>query len=124
MTSESDGIMSTTEFFHKFPDERAAIAYLENRRWPNGITCPLCGAGSITREQDCRFHRCQECRERFSVRTDTIYERPYVPLHKWLYVAFLYQKEGEKIDSEELSEDLDIPERSAYFMLYRLREVP
>ena len=49
MTSESDGIMSTTEFFHKFPHERAAIAYLENRRWPNGITCPLCGAGSITR---------------------------------------------------------------------------
>ena len=58
------------------------------------------------------------------MRTDTIYERPYVPLHKWLYVAFLYQKEGEKTDSEELSEDLDIPERSAYFMLYRLREVP
>ena len=123
MTSESSGTMSTADFFHEIPDERAAIDYLENRRWPDGIIFPLCGDGSTTRQQDCKFHRCLECRKKFSVRTNTLYERPYVPLHKWLYVAYRFQNDGENIDSEKLSEQLDISERSAFFMLYRLREV-
>ena len=58
------------------------------------------------------------------MRTDTIYHRPYVPLHKWLYVAYRFQENGDSLDSEELSEELDISERSAYFMLHRLREAP
>lgn len=123
MADESKGTVSAIEFFQKIPDEFAATDYIESLRWPNGVICPHCESESTSRQSDYRFHQCLECRKRFTVRTSTIYHRPYVPLHKWLYATYRFQKDGEKIDSEELSEELDISERSAFFILYRLREV-
>lgn len=123
MTDESKGTVSATEFFQKIPDEYVATNYIERLRWPNGVICPHCESENTSRQPDYRFHWCLECRKRFSVRTGTIYHRPYVPLSKWLYASYRFKKDGEQIDSEELSVELDISERSAFFMLYRLREV-
>ena len=124
MADERKVTISVAEFFQEIPDEHAARVYIERLRWPNGVICPHCESESTSRQSDYRFHRCLECRKRFTVRTGTIYHRPYVPLHKWLYVAYLFEKNGDNIDSEEISEELDVSERSAYFMLHRLREVP
>ena len=124
MADECKVTISSVEFFQEIPDEHAATEYIERLRWPNGVICPHCESESTSRQPDYRFHRCLECGKRFTVRTGTIYHRPYVPLHKWLYVAYVFQNDEENIDSEELSEELNIPERSAYFMLHRLHEVP
>jgi len=72
-----------------FPDQESARTYLEGRLWPNGPRCPACGLGDrITARKD-GFYRCNQCKEDFTVRTGTIFERSHVPLHKWIYAMYL-----------------------------------
>src|SRR5689334_3021224 len=81
--------ISTFQLFQMFPDEETARLYLESRLWPNGVRCPVCNAGEdriTTRKAG--FYRCNECKEDFTVRTGTIFERSHIPLHKWIYAMY------------------------------------
>jgi transposase-like protein len=105
-----------------FPDRESARVYLEGRLWPNGPTCPVCGLGGrITVRKD-GFYRCNQCREDFTVRTGTIFERSHVPLHKWLYAMYLLVTARKGISSLQLSKEIGITQKSAWFVLHRLRE--
>ncbi len=114
--------VSTYEFFKLYPDEKAAILYLENRRWNSGTVCPLCSGNRTSRQKDYRYHQCKDCRGKFTVRTGTIFERSHISLEKWLYAMYLLQTERKGISSLQLSRELGITQKSAWFMLHRLRE--
>lgn len=114
--------VSTYEFFKLYPDEKAAIAYLEGRRWSNGIACPLCGGVRTSRQKDYRYHQCKDCRGKFTVRSGTIFERSHIPLEKWLYAMYLLQTARKGVSSLQLSKELGITQKSSWFMLHRLRE--
>lgn len=114
--------ISTYEFFKLYPDEKAAITYLEVRRWKDGIVCPLCGGERASRQKDYRYHQCKNCRGKFTIRTGTIFERSHIPLEKWLYAMYLLQTARKGISSLQLSKELGITQKSAWFMLHRLRE--
>src|ERR1035437_2825535 len=106
-----------------FPDAETARIYMEKRLWPNGPTCPCCGLGErITTRKD-GFYRCNPCHEDFTVRTDTIFDRSHVPLHKWIYAMYLLVTARKGISSIQLSKELGITQKSAWFVLHRLREV-
>lgn len=114
--------ISTFQLFQQFPDQEAARVYLESRRWPNGPQCPVCGlADRVTARTD-GFYRCNQCREDFTVRTGTIFERSHVPLHKWLYAMYLLVTARKGISSLQLSKQIGITQKSAWFVLGRLRE--
>ena len=81
--------ISTLQLFQMFPDQETARLYLEKRLWPNGVRCPICGLGERIGAHSPGLYRCFQCREAFSVRTGTIFERSHVPLHKWLYAMYL-----------------------------------
>ena len=70
--AHNDITISAFEFFQRFPDERAAIEYIESRRWPDGVaTCPRCEGTRTTRaEKDFQYHHCNDCRKRFTVRQE------------------------------------------------------
>jgi len=114
--------VSTYEFFKLYPDEKAAILYLENRRWHNGVVCPLCGSERASRQKDYRYHQCKDCRGKFTIRTGTIFGRSHISLEKWLYAMYLLQTARKGISSLQLSKELGITQKSAWFMLHRLRE--
>ena len=114
--------ISTYEFFKKFPDEKSAIEYLEGRRWAGGAVYPHCGGIRTSRQKDYRYHQCKDCRKKFTVRTGTIFERSHIPLEKWLYTMYLLQTARKGISSLQLSKELGITQKSAWFMLHRLRE--
>ena len=114
--------VSTYEFFKLYPDEKAAILYLENRRWNSGTVCPLCSGNRTSRQKDYRYHQCKDCRGKFTVRTGTIFERSHISLEKWLYAMYLLQTERKGISSLQLSRELGITQKSAWFMLHRLHE--
>ena len=114
--------ISTFELFALFPDAETARTYLEGRLWPNGPRCPVCGLGErITARKD-GFYRCNQCREDFTVRTGTIFERSHVPLHKWVYAMYLLVTARKGISSLQLSKEIGITQKSAWFVLHRLRE--
>ncbi len=114
--------ISTFQLFKLFPDQETARKYLEGRLWPKGVKCPCCGLGErITKRKD-GYYRCNQCKEDFTVRTGTIFERSHVPLHKWIYAMYLLVTSRKGISSVQLSKEIGITQKSAWFVLQRLRE--
>ena len=118
----SKSTISTFELFEMFPDQETARVYLENNLWPEGPNCPVCGLGERITERKNGFYRCNLCKEDFTVRTGTIFERSHIPLHKWLYAMYLLLTARKGISRLQLSKEIGIRQASAWFMLHRIRE--
>lgn len=114
--------ISTLELFQLFPDAESARVYLEARLWPTGARCPVCGLSERITTRKGGYYRCNQCKEDFTVRTGTIFERSHVPLHKWLYAMYLLVTSRKSISSLQLSKEIGITQKSAWFVLQRLRE--
>jgi transposase-like protein len=114
--------LSTFQLFKMFPDQESARYYLESRRWPNGIHCAVCGLRERLTMRKNGYYRCNVCHEDFTVRTGTIFERSHVPLHKWVYAMYLLVTSRKGISSLQLSKEIGITQKSAWFVLQRLRE--
>jgi transposase-like protein len=118
----SRSTISTFKLFELFPDEASARTYLESRLWPDGVTCPECkGKERLTVRKD-GYYRCNLCKLDFTVRTGTIFERSHVPLNKWLYAMYLLVTARKGISSMQLAKEIGITQKSAWFVLHRLRE--
>ena len=124
MSDKYGGTISTFEFFQRFPNEQAAIDAIEARRWEDGVVCPHCESKKTTPLSGSFYHQCNRkgCRKQFTVRTGTIFERSHIPLHKWLFAMYLLQTARKGISSMQLSKELGITQKSAWFLLHRLRE--
>ena len=114
--------ISTFELFELFPDQEAARLYLESRLWPNGVICPVCKKGERITARKRGYYRCNACSEDFTVRTGTIFERSHIPLHKWLYAMYLLVTARKGVSSLQLAKEIGITQKSAWFLLHRLRE--
>jgi len=118
----SKSTISTFELFELIPDAETARSYLEARLWPTGTVCPTCtGQDRITARKG-GFYRCNKCKTDFTVRTGTIFERSHIPLHKWVYAMYLVVTARKGISSLQLAKEIGITQKSAWFMLQRLRE--
>jgi transposase-like protein len=118
----SKSTISTFKLFELFPDEPAARKYLESRLWKDGTTCPKCKAKERIGTRKGGFYRCHACKLDFTVRTGTIFERSHVPLHKWIYAMYLLVTARKGISSLQLGKQIGITQKSAWFVLQRLRE--
>jgi transposase-like protein len=118
----SRSTISTFKLFEMFPNEPAAIAYLEGRLWPNGAVCPKCKVTDRIIKRKDGFYACNTCLLRFTVRTGTIFERSHIPLHKWLAAMYLLMTARKGISSMQLAKEIGIRQASAWFLLHRLRE--
>jgi transposase-like protein len=114
--------LSTFQLFQMFPDQESARKYLEGRLWPQGVRCPHCGLTEHVAVRKNGYYRCNQCHEDFTVRTGTIFERSHVPLHKWLYAMYLLVTSRKGISSMQLSKEIGMTQKSAWFVLQRLRE--
>jgi len=108
-----------------FTTEAAAVAHLEASRWPQGVTCPLCGADRPKKMEGATqagMFLCPDCRGKFTVRTGTVWERSHIPLHKWLLATHLMAASKKGISAHQLHRMLGITYKSAWFMAHRIRE--
>jgi hypothetical protein len=93
-------------------------------RWPDGIVrCPRCGSDKVTYLAGARVWKCYAKHERakFSLKVGTVFEDSPLPLQKWLPALWLLTNCKNGISSYELGRALDITQKSAWFMLHRLR---
>jgi transposase-like protein len=109
-----------------FTNEEAAIAHMEADRWgKSGTICPHCGADNVTKmggKTQAGMWMCNACRDKFTVRTGTIFERSHIPLHKWLLATHLMASSKKGISAHQLHRMLGITYKSAWFMAHRIRE--
>ena len=107
-----------------FPNEEACILHLEKLRWPKGIVCPNCGSTrKIHRIERGHVYKCADCSKQFSVRKGTIFEESRLPLRKWFAASWLMNTNRKGIASTQLAREVGVTQKTAWFMLGRLREV-
>ncbi len=115
-------VISFSKLVELFPDELTAREYLKGRLWPSGKVCPQCKSGERITTRKNGFYRCNSCKLDFTVRTGTIFERSHIPLKKWLYVMHALVTVSKEISSVQLAKEIGVTQKSAWFMLRRLRE--
>lgn len=104
-----------------FPDEQSAIDHFTAIRWKNGAFCPHCGSTKVYHFSDRRNHKCGDCRKRFSIKVGTIFEDSKIELRTWMMAVWLLTSHKKGIASTTLARDLGVTQKTAWFMLHRLR---
>lgn len=108
-----------------FHDEAEAFAYLEKVLWPQGPTCPHCGAvDRITVVNGGRMglKRCGHCKKQFTVKVGTVFEAAHIPLHKMLQAVYLMTSSKKGFSAHQLHRTLGVTYKSAWFLEHRIRE--
>ncbi len=107
-----------------FADPDRAHEYAVTMRWPNGIACPRqgCGSASVQVIATRKLWRCKECKRQFSVRVGTIFEDSPISFSKWLPAFWLLTNTKNGTSSCELGRALGVSQKTAWFMLHRIRE--
>ncbi len=115
------------QLLEQFPTEKACRAYHEQRRWKYGVACPHCGSAKIyvlKPSAKGNNYKCADkhCFMRFNVLTGTIFENTKIPMLQWHKAIFLMTSHKKGISSYQLGRDIGISQKSAWFMLHRIRE--
>ena len=106
-----------------FPDEASAREWFESQVWADGRTCPRCGSDRTHEASHAKSpYRCTDCRAYFSVKTGTALEGSKVPLRKWAFAIYLEVTSLKGVSSMKLHRDIGVTQKTAWFMLHRLRE--
>lgn len=120
--SHREGI-SLMQLAEMFPDENAAREWFEAQIWPEGRHCPRCGSERTHEASHAKSpYRCTDCRAYFSVKTGTALEGSKVSLRKWVFAIYLEVTSLKGVSSMKLHRDLGVTQKTAWFMLHRLRE--
>jgi transposase-like protein len=104
-----------------FSDEQVCIDTVAALRWPDGPVCPKCGHTEHYYLETQRRWKCKECYQQFSVKVGTIFEDSAIALDKWLIALWMLVNCKNGISSYEVGRDLGITQKSAWFVLHRLR---
>jgi transposase-like protein len=110
-----------------FTDEDKARELLEKSRWPDGAVCPFCGQLETVKPLGGKsmgpgWYHCSDCREKFTVRSGTLYERSHIALHKWLLATHLMTSSKKGMSAHQLHRMLGVTYKTAWFMAHRIRE--
>ena len=115
--------MSLIQLFRMFPDDETAEKWFIHTRWPDGMACPRCGSTNVNEKatHPTMPFRCRECVKYFSAKTGTIMARSKLGYQIWIVAIYLYTTHLKGVSSMKLHRDLNITQRTAWFLLHRIR---
>ncbi|KAA3623770.1 MAG: IS1595 family transposase [Flavobacterium sp.] len=114
---------SLPQLLDYFREESTCIEYYEQIRWNGNVVCPHCNSENPYKTK--RGHRCsnKDCKKDFTVKVGTIFENSKIPLRTWFAAIFLATNHKKGISSVQLASDLGITQKTAWFVLHRIREM-
>lgn len=119
----SDTPQSLLEAVRHYSDLDVCEAKMARMKWTDGIPeCPDCSGRNIGRIASRRLYQCRDCRKQFSVKMGTIFEDSPLGLDKWFVAVWSIANTQNGISSHELGRALKVTQKSAWFMLHRIRE--
>ena len=111
---------SVIELIEAFPTEQKCIDHLEQLRWNGNVVSPF-DENSIVYKCSKNRYRCKETGKYFNVKTATLFDNSKVPLQKWFLAIWLVTSHKKGISSLQLGRDIDVTQKTAWFMLQRIR---
>ncbi len=121
---------SFVDMLAALPTDTACREYLEYKNWGGIPTCPHCGSQNKdhwklkVKGEFNGMYKCKEkvCKKRFTVTIKTMFEGSHLPLRKWFIAIYIFSLHKKGVSSHQLASDLGITQKSAWFMLSRIRK--
>lgn len=115
--------VTVAELFKMFPDDDTAMEWFEANIWKNGRWCPTCKNPSTVVSAHPRMpYYCNKCRSHFSVKKGTVMEWSKISYQKWAIATYMFAVKFQGMTSMSLHRDLGITQKSAWFLVQKLRK--
>ena len=114
-----DSLISLVSHFNS---DKRCRDFITEQRWGTEVVCPFCGCKHVyvCGNGDNQF-KCSHCHKRFSCLVGTIFENTKLPLQKWFMAMYLISSHKKGISSHQLGRDIDVTQKTAWFMLHKVR---
>ena len=111
------------ELMVQLSDEKVARQHMEDMRWGGEPFCPHCGSTKLYKLKDGKTYRCKDktCKRDFTVTVGTVFENSKVKISTWMCAIYLLTAHKKGISSLQLGRDLGITQKTAWFVLHRVR---
>lgn len=113
-------VKSVFDLIQAFPTEQSCIEHLEKIRWNGNVVSPFDASSKVYKTK--AGYQCKNTGKNFNVKTNTIFDNTKLPLVKWFLAIWIATSHKKGISSLQLGRDLDITQKSAWFMLQRIRQ--
>ena len=113
---------SVVAMIDRYGDERSCEKHLQSILWRDSEYCPHCGNVKIYHCAGGRRFRCSGCKKDFSIKTGTIFHDSKISLRKWFFAIHMVTTHKKSMSSYQLARDLQVTQKTAYYMLHRIRE--
>lgn len=115
-----NGFATIFDLLKAFPDEQTCINHLEALRWNGKVISPFDPTSQVYKCKGNKY-RCRNTNKYFNVKTRTIFEDTKIPLQKWFMALYVFSSHKKGISSHQLAKDIGVTQKSAWFLLHRLR---
>ena len=115
--------ITLVELFQMFPDNATAEKWFVETRWPDDICCAYCDSDNVNDKASHKTmpYRCNTCKKRFSVKTNSLMHASNISYQKWVIAVYLVTTSLKGVSSMKLHRDLGVTQKTAWFMLQRIR---
>lgn len=111
---------SIFDLLQAFPTEEACIKHLEDLQWNGNVVSPFDANSKVYKCKGNKY-KCKNTGKYFNVKTGTIFEDTKIPLQKWFLALYVFSSHKKGISSHQLARDITVTQKTAWFMLHRLR---
>lgn len=112
-----------TALLKRFPSDKSCTKYLQKIRWNGKPFCPRCNSYKVYRFKDGKTFKCPSCKRLFNVKIGTIFEGSNVSFRDWFVAIYFIVNQKKGISSLQLHRNIGVTQKTAWFMLHRLREM-
>ena len=116
----NDEFRSIPEIIKAFPNEESCMVHFAQLRWNGIVISPFDPLSKVYRCSKNRF-RCKNSGKYFNAKTGTLFHNSKIELQKWFIAIWIITHEGRKISSIELSQILNTTQKTAWFMIRRIK---
>lgn len=111
---------SIFDLLKAFPTEQSCIDHLEKLSWNGNPVSPFAPESKVYKCAGNKY-KCKNTGKYFNVRTGTIFDNTKIPLQKWFLALYVFSSHKKGISSHQLAKDISVTQKSAWFLLHRLR---
>lgn len=117
--SSFNSLLQLSEYLN---NEKKCLKFIEHWRWGGEIHCPHCGMDKVYRFKSREIFKCASCQLQFSAKVKTIFEKSKISLKKWILAIYLNGANKKGISSHHLAKEINVSQKTAWFMLHRIRK--